>query len=204
MKNKWRMAALPIRHPAEANPLRILHDAVVATGAVGDGRALPLLILDTSERPDLHALILAHAEGAVGDVKVSWGRLPNKSIKAVALTLEFERPVTSTAIIGFDIATQWILVDQILRTNGFYFQPGVEGDRLKTTWESPRILIEVPTLEFDEEWERILLQALAKQLKSRGYSRREAKRLAGESIQRTREAMGFRFRPGGMNVRGDG
>ena len=45
----------------------IVADAAIASGAVGDGRLIPLVILDTTNRPDLVDLFTAHDKMLPGD-----------------------------------------------------------------------------------------------------------------------------------------
>ncbi len=82
-KDKWRREAVRVRHPAEAEPVPIVADAGIATVAVGDGRMIPLLILDTSRRPDIEDMVKAHhALEGQGDVKAQWGRPIRSSTRA--------------------------------------------------------------------------------------------------------------------------
>lgn len=73
-KDKWHREAIPVRHPAEAEAVPVVADAGIATVGVGDGRMIPLLILDTSQRPDIEDMVKAHhAVDGQGDVKAQWG-----------------------------------------------------------------------------------------------------------------------------------
>ena len=42
-----------LRHPVEKKPVPIVADASIATAGLERGRNIPLLILDTSSRPDV-------------------------------------------------------------------------------------------------------------------------------------------------------
>ena len=75
MKLKSRQVEIPIKHPWEAQPARIINDAAVATVGVGDGRLIPLVIIDSAERPDIEELVRVHKYLPPGDVKVQWGHL---------------------------------------------------------------------------------------------------------------------------------
>ena len=52
--------AVSIQHPVEAEPVPVVADGSIATVAVGDMRMIPLLILDTSKRPDIEDMVKAH------------------------------------------------------------------------------------------------------------------------------------------------
>ena len=183
-KSKWHKEAVPVRHPFEAEPVPIAGDAGIATIAVGDGRMIPLLILDTSKRPDIDDMVKAHhhMEGQ-GDVKSNWGR-PNTFFDTgvVSLTLTFEKPSRCLILLSFDIGKYGGVVDQIIHSQGLYIQPGTPGDRLRTTFDVPRVLAEVPAREFQPEWDRMLRKATRKRFqKEHGMSRAEAK-LATETF----------------------
>lgn len=125
---------------------------------------IPLLILATSKRPDIADMVKAHhLLGAQGDVKSGWGR-PDTFFDTgvVSLMLTFEKPSRCLVLLRFDIGKYGVLVDQIIRSQGLYIQPGRPGDRLRTTFDSPRVLAEVPSREFQPEWDRMLRKAMRK------------------------------------------
>ena len=73
MKWKPRKARIPARTEREARPVRIVWDAAIATTIIGDGRLIPLLIIDASERPDVSELVRIHKHLPPGDVICQWG-----------------------------------------------------------------------------------------------------------------------------------
>src|SRR5713101_7129808 len=98
---KKRKAEFLLRGPHEALPLRIVSDAAIATAAVGDGRLIPLFIVDTSERPDVEELVRIHSElQRPGDHTHQWGQIEGHP-RTVALFLRFERPAELTAVLEF-------------------------------------------------------------------------------------------------------
>src|SRR5688572_26199743 len=113
-----------IAHPAQRAPLKIVGDAAIATVAVGEGRLIPLIILDTANRPDIVAMVQAHAKGVTGDVRSSWSDSKLLSRSHVRLTLEFTGPSDCVVIIDFDVEKEGVLVEQILHSQGLYVQPG--------------------------------------------------------------------------------
>ena len=59
--------------PHEMQPVRIVSDAAVSMRGAFGGRLVPLVILDTSDRPDIDELIrVHHASLKPGDVKIQW------------------------------------------------------------------------------------------------------------------------------------
>ena len=196
-KDRWHREAVSVRHPTEAEPVPIAADAGIATVTVGDGRMIPLLILDTSRRPDIEDMVNAHhhIEGQ-GDVKAGWGR-PDTFFDAgiVSLILTFEKPSHCIIILRFDIGKYGGLVDQIIRSQGLYIQPGRAGDRLITTFDNPRVLVEVPSREFQPEWDRMLRKAMRKRFqREHGMSRAEAKLATEKYITDWRDLSSKRIR----------
>jgi hypothetical protein len=104
----------------------------------------------------------------------------------VALILSFRRPAEAVAILNFDIVTQGGLVDQILTARGLYFQPGREGDRLVSTIDAPKILVEVSDTGFRDTWTSMLHHHIAKDMRKRGLSRQQAKAAASRFIEEWR------------------
>jgi hypothetical protein len=177
-KDKWHREAIPVRHPAEAEAVPVVADAGIATVGVSDGRMIPLLILDTSKRPDIEDMVKAHhAMDGQGEVKAQWGRPDTFFDKGlVSLILTFEKPSYCLIILRLDIGKYGGLVDQIIRSQGVYIQPGRPGDRLSTTFDNPRVLAEVPSREFQPEWDRMLRKAMRKRFqREHGMGRSEAK-----------------------------
>ena len=196
MKNKWRWEKVPVQHPAEAEPVPIVTDASIATVPVGDGRMIPLLILDTSKRPDIEDMVNAHHQmGVQGDVDVSWGRHTFFDTGTVTLFLTFTKPSRCLILLRFDIGQYGGLVDNIIRSQGLYIQPGKPGDRLRTTFNNPRVLAEVPSREFQPEWDRMLRKALRKLAqKEHGMSRAKAKLATEKLIDRWRDQLSKRVK----------
>jgi len=63
-----------LKHEWEGVPARIVSDAAVMTAGVADGKLVPLVIIDASERPDLEELVRVQQHITTGDVGVQWGR----------------------------------------------------------------------------------------------------------------------------------
>lgn len=163
----------------------------MATGGVGEGRLVPLLILDGEQRPDIAEMIRIHEELSSGDFAAQWGRLPNRD-GTISLILKFIRPAELNVILEFDIEKQGGIVDMIIRARALYLQAGKEGDRLMSTMQQPRILVEIGDLEFDKEWDKMLRKHIAKRLRKEGLGRTEAKRAVESFLQEWRRMSGFR------------
>jgi hypothetical protein len=185
--------SIPINSAEEAQVVPVVGDAAIATVGVGHGRLIPLIILDTTNRPDLTELIKAHLHFPVGDVVVQWGSRP-KRYDHIALFLRFQRPIERAAVIEFDIAKQGIIVEHILQSNGLYIQAGKVGDRLKHDIDRPKVLIEVPDAGIRALWDKLYFDAVVKRARKEGLGRRDAKDKARAFIGQIRELAKFRMK----------
>lgn len=174
MRPKLKQVEIPVKHRQEAKSVRIINDAAVATVGVGEGRLIPLVIIDSIERPDVEELVRVHEHLPPGDVNVQWGHLERGS-DHIALILRFTRPMELLLVLEFDIVKQGILVDQALSSRALYLQPGRDGDRLSNTLDAKKILIEVPDTGFQKAWDEILVKHLIKDFRRRGLSKHQAR-----------------------------
>ena len=169
---------MPLRHPSEADPVPIAGDGMVATAIQSYGRWIPVLILDTSSRPDIETLVRAHGELGPGDAISGWTfqtRL-GFGLAAPKLVLRFTKPSQCVVMVEFDLEKQGILVDQILWAKGVYLQPGRPGDRLATTFDTPRILVGVTANgAFAKRFRSARKKALFLSFRNRGMSRTDSK-----------------------------
>lgn len=189
---KPKTKTVEFKHPYEKVPVRIVTDAAIATGGVGEGRLVPVLIVDGEQRPDITEMIRIHKELLTGDFSALWAKLRNREGK-IALVLKFIRPAELNIILEFDIEKQGGIVDTIIGARAFYLQAGKEGDRLMKTMDHPRILVEIGDLEFDKEWDKMLRKHMAKRLRKEGLRRSEAKRAVEGFLQEWRQMSGFRM-----------
>jgi hypothetical protein len=157
------------------NPVPIISDAAMMTRGIADGRLLPLIILDTSGRPDIEDMIRAHEHFGPGDVHTYWVAPSRFDRSRVRLVLKVTKPSQCVVVLEFEIVRQGVIVEQIIQSQGLYIQDGRPGDRLRTTFDHQRILAEVPSREFRPEWDRMLRKALVKDGRRRGLSRGDAK-----------------------------
>lgn len=187
MMSKWHKEAIQLGNKAEKEPVPIVSDAAVATRGLADGRIIPVLIIDTSLRPDIEDMIRAHKHIGAGDAKSAWS-IPSRFDKSrIFLVLTIVKPSRCVIILEFNIARQGGVVDQIIHAQGLYIQPGKEGDRLSSTIDNERILVEVPSRHFRKEWDDILRKAITKDFQRKGLSRNDAKKATESFIKEWRQ-----------------
>ena len=139
MSQRWRRANIPLTGSGSSKTVPIVGDAAIATPILGEGRLIPVLIIDTSDRPDIGDLVKILQRPPLGDVTSQWGRL-HWHKKTVALILTFKRPSKVVVILEFDVTEQGILVDLILTVNGGAkrdHRGGVKRDQLASAGLSP-------------------------------------------------------------------
>jgi hypothetical protein len=95
--------------------------------------------------------------------------------------------------IEFELPGQAILVQQTMISKCLYIQTGVRGDRLASTLDHPRVLIEVPDTGFEKVWPKMYSAIIAKDFQRRGLTNRDAAEVTGPHIQRWNDFGGLRI-----------
>lgn len=199
---------IPLMHLSEASSVPIVADGTVATAAMGEGRNIPLLILDTSSRPDIETMVRAHQEFGPGDATSFWSFKKRRlGIDSPLLLLRITKPSECVIVIEFEMAKgQGVLVDQILWAQGVYLQPGQPGDCLTTTIDNPRILIEIPMNDvFKKRFQSVYEKAIFRSFRKIGMSRTDSKQLVQSSLKNLRGLLHQRipFRRNIEDIRSD-
>lgn len=170
----------------------IVGDGAIA-GPIADGRLLPVLILDTSDKPQVRELIRVHGLLPAGDARSQWASSRDDD-DVVILQLWFERPIAADLILRFSIEHQAILVESMLTGGGVYLQSGRSGDRLMNTMDEPRILVELPDTGFRPFWDSLLLDRMTVVMARRlGVPRRKGRPAAAAVIDEMRKLARLRI-----------
>jgi hypothetical protein len=194
-RRKWNPQKrwITVNKPHETKPVPIVADAALALGAIGDGRLIPLVIVDTTERPDLEELIRVQQYVPAGDVTVQWGEVEGRP-ENVALMLSFTRPMQLFAILEFNVVKQGSLVDQIMSANGLYIQAGRPGDRFVHNTELPKLIVEIPDTGVRDLWDDKFYRQITTHMQQEyGLGRQQAKRTARQFITEWRQFGKFRM-----------
>ena len=167
--------------------ITIVGDGAIADASLGEGRLIPALVLDVQPHPALASLIDVHEHTPPGDAASQWiGRgLVNRT--NITLHLRFERPSIYEMALDFHVPDQGSVVDGILLSHGVMLISGKPGDRVMTTLNNPKILVEVPDTGFLPEWNKMYRKALIKRFKKEGLARSQAIEVAEAGIARSRE-----------------
>ena len=193
LNNGLRKGFVKLFNEREKEALRIVADGAIAHPGIGEGRLIPLIILDTASRADVEEYIRVHQYVTTGDVTCQWGQVIGHD-HTVALILSFSRPATLVVIVEFDLQrNHGFIVEQVLLTKALYIQAGREGDRLKNDLDIPKVILEVPETEFGRTfWGAFHLNYTTKKMRERGLNRADAKRAAKKVIEEMRRLSGIR------------
>jgi len=194
MPKGWHRETLIVQSGLEREPVPIVWDAVVAVQGIASGRMIPLVIIDTTRRPDIDEMVRLHEHLGPGDAATAWSKPSRWNDDRIRLIVQVMKPTKCTIILEFDLARWAGTVDQVVTAQGVYIQPGRNGDRLVTTPDKPRILVEVPSREFQKEWERIFHKAAVKEFRRRGMNRASAKQAAERFVTQWRTSLAVRLR----------
>ncbi|MFC2039317.1 hypothetical protein ACFLST_00795 [Chloroflexota bacterium] len=171
---KWHWQEIVHNGPTESVPFKPVSDGLVTSRTLADGRPIPILLIDCSSRPDIEDLISSHDYIASDDVKIQWGR-SSKNTDVVVLVLSFERPSNCTAVIEFDIVKHGGTVDQIMRCEAVFLQSAKEGERVVSTLDKPKMVVEVPSKQTLAQWNAVLFKVLESDGIKKGMSKKQAK-----------------------------
>jgi hypothetical protein len=177
-----------IKFESSAEICKIVADGGISIPDVGEGRFIPILVIETADYSFIPEFIRMHQSIDSGDTKLKWG-LDSKNYsrqKQVYLNITVLKPVELDFFIEFDIESQCSLVDAILQARSLILQTGKFGDKASDL-KKPKLLFEVPDLDFDREWNNIFIETLIRIFRKKGNSKKVSKRLAINRIDSIRE-----------------
>lgn len=169
------------------NCVNLTGDRAIATQGVGEGRMIPVLILDCTTRRDIYDLIISHENQSSGDVISSWGADVINS-DFFYLLLRFQRPTPGSFTIKFDLKRHLMLVEGLMQANAAYLQPNEHADTL-----NKMILIEIPHNETAFlKWDKLFKKKLKKRFKKEGFNGKETLKKTEIFVQESRKFWNIR------------
>lgn len=170
----------------------IVGQAAIA-GPVADGKLIPVLTLDTSDKPQLGEIIRVHALLPPGDVKSQWAS-SREHADHVLLLLRFESPIELPIALRFSIEYEAILVEMIVKSNAVYLQAEEVGVGLALRMDQPRLVVEIPDNGFKDVWDELLHERMTTVMASKlGLPGRKAFGPASHVIAEMRKIAHFRL-----------
>lgn len=172
---------------------KIVADGGLSSPHLGEGRLVPLLIIDVLEHCEVTELIKLHETTPPGDTEMNWIK-PLSSFfktKTLILEIEFKKPMEVKFGIEFNIEKQYALIDGVIQSRGAYLQTGKAGDKV-SEFKGSSILIEVPDLKIDDKWNEIVFETVKDRNKKAGATKKDAGNLARQQIKSMREVWNIR------------
>lgn len=149
----------------------VVNDALIYQKNMCDGKAIPHIIIDTENYPEITKAIELHKEVQEGSITFTWGITTDK--KYVLLMLNSISPVEISYVIRFNIYEQYSIIDKILLSQLLYIQAGKKGDRLLNTPNRPKLLLEISHTGFENEWKTISRKIQEKRFKKLGIKQKD-------------------------------
>lgn len=178
-----------IRIPA-ASIVQIAGNGMIA-GPDYHGVAVPILVLDTSDHPEIRRAIVASKEEPDGDVNSNWAMSGGNPL----LVLQLVRPVPAHFAIEFKMPNEGILVDAILKAGRLHIKAGTSTSSFKSTFQDNSLVVGVPHGGFERSWTAIYEKALAQQYRSNGFGIAAARASAYDARQTIERFTSLRIPP---------
>ncbi|WBQ14569.1 hypothetical protein [Sphingobium yanoikuyae] len=188
----WKKREVSFRNALEAVPLQVVADAAIANPMVASGRLVPLVIIDSTNRPDIFEYCLAHKNYNGGDVIVTWGSGSSKT--SITLKLDVLRPLETTILINFDTIKHTALISLIIEASAIYLQPGKPGDRYSDNINAGNVLIEVPDTGFAAHWRKVRKEIFITRFRKAGLDRKAALIATEQAIAKLNVMTQFPFK----------
>lgn len=173
----------------------VVGDAGIATAGVMSGKIVPFIIVDDSRCPNLSEVIRVHEhtpEG--GDVSTQWATQNDVLGRAkVVLLVDFIRPVKLSCVIGFNMPSHAVLIDQMISVGKVNLMTGKSGDRYITSAGRPKISMEIPETGFGPVWKDLYRREMVRKYKKQGNSSKEAQHLADRILADRDQLANFSF-----------
>ena len=179
-----RSSVRKIRRTELPPAVPIVSDGGIATSGTGDGRLIPVLIVDCDAHADLLRCIHMHEFCDPGDVDCTWG-IATRGKYVASLLLSIKAPVETDVLLTFEGATRFLIADTIHRSKAVYIQPLEYGITVMAGLDAPKILLEIPP-PLPPGWEDRLLKAIAADYRRRGLGRGAAKKAAIDHLEKYR------------------
>lgn len=190
---KWRSEKIMMT-TNQSQQVPIISNAMIAAQPIGDGRSIPLIIIDCTNRKDISNLFENHKITGNGEINTRWIKTDRDKNK-IGLFFEFKEPTNCIFYVEFNIPTSGALVDMIVKSQSLYIQPGQIGDTIGTTLDNDRIVVEIPSEDFEVEWNKIYRSQITKHFKKKyGVSQRKATAIADDFINEMKLIGNFKIK----------
>lgn len=168
----------------------IVNAAAVSFPSLGEGRFLPILVIDTRGHIEVKELFKLASNGAKVTGTARWASLNSYFYpRRIELVFEFINPLdlkfAINLILDQDPHPHYEIVDGIMHLGGLFLKDGKETDDALGTPEN-KILIEVTDSNLDKKWEGVLRKILIKRYKRTRLPKKQMYPKINELIARMR------------------
>lgn len=172
---------------------KIIANGAISVVEVGEGRVIPSIIIDIGKHNEILDLVKLHKNALSGDVDLSWRKeLSIFKNKSIFLHLNFKKPLEVSFGIEFILTKDYALIDGIIQTRSFYLLIGKEGDKVSDL-KNESVMIEVPDLGFDLEWEKRLSEIVKNEgRKIHSMTKKELSNWSNEMVRKMRKLWNMR------------
>lgn len=160
---------------------KVSGSAAISVVGVANGRTIPVIIVLPDKENKIDAIINAHCGISAGDCESQWGCTFDHNV--ILLFLEFKNPVEARVIIPLDIIEYGAIIDQIIHMQCLYLMTGELGMKLSQNLEKGKILLEIPSRDFANEWNKLYKKKYCKYLRKTYHISRETAEDIFEKIQ---------------------
>lgn len=169
MANEWKFQ----HAPDDTVITQVVSGAHVTSSGVANGRAIPVVFVESDSENKVNELIHIHKGIDNGNCSSQWGMTLKRD--KPFLHLSFTLPQKLNLMIYFDVVKYGLLVDQILYSQCMYLAVGEPDCSLSENIDCEKILLELPETVFASEWEILYPKMFCKHLRKKyGTSKKDA------------------------------
>ena len=177
----------------ERRIVSVVATSSIASIGIADGKNLPVIFIDTTNRPDIKNAIHNHLFVESGDVSTAWVRVDTKDNDNIQLLIELKKPSECKFVINFEIYKHGGSVDLIMNNGGCYLQSAEDGTKVSQSINAPRILVEVISPKILNEWDKIYQLGITRMFIRKKIKPKKAADMA-ESFIKLMKKMNFRMK----------
>ncbi|AMP98903.1 hypothetical protein AY601_1997 [Pedobacter cryoconitis] len=174
----------------------IQENGLISDPKWADGRLIPYVVLNNYQNgEELKDFLKAHNTSInQGDVTTQWASplLQYFKPKNWLLLVKFAKPREFEFYIEFSLEKNPALIDAIFQSRGLNILYGFPGDKISNRADQYIVLMEVPNLNQDERWNKILREILKTKFKKQNMPKKQISIEVEKQIRKMRELLHFR------------
>ena len=174
----------------------VQENGLVSVPEWAEGRLIPAVVLNCKAGGiELKDFLSAHVSSSEpGDATTQWAQ-PVKifsKTKYWLLTVQFHKPREFSFIIEFTLNDHPALIDAIFQSRGLYILYGFPGDKISKRTNEDMVLMEIPDLSQDKQWNLTLKEIIKTRFRKQGVDKRNINSWVDKRIKEMREILHYR------------